>query len=76
MVSESEKNRALDLRLHLERIPPATIYAAEHRLELGCSCIGFVFRNAATQEVALVFDKEVRILNESEARRLMNPPAI
>jgi hypothetical protein len=72
-LTASANNNHLDTRLHLERLPAETVYFAEHALELGQGCIGLVFRDPTTKDVTLVFDKAKRTLNESEARRLLNP---
>jgi hypothetical protein len=50
------------------------MYHAEHALEAGLVFVGFVFRNARTKEVLLVFEKETKALTDSEARRLMSKP--
>lgn len=61
------------MRLHIERLPSETMYHAEHALEAGMVCVGFVFRNTKTKEIQLVFEKESKRLTESEARQLMKP---
>jgi hypothetical protein len=61
------------MRLHIERLPAETFYFAEHALEAGLVCVGFVFRDPKTKEIQLVFEKESKRLTESEARQLMKP---
>jgi hypothetical protein len=62
-----------DLKAMLERLPNETVYFLNHRLEQGCGLVGFVLRNPVSKEVAVIFDKDCRILTESEAKRLLHP---
>jgi hypothetical protein len=74
-VAANHNEPPLDARLHLERIPAETLYFAAHALEGGAACIGFVFRDANTQQVIIVFDREEKQLTAGEAKRLMQPHA-